>query len=164
MTCLQNFHDYVFGAHNSSYTNIQTKHFRKSSHQKHCRNHALDALAKHIENKMKGKTRNDFADFDELYDYLRPQTKMAYIGDITIYDAIFRLGFMMGFLPGKSVYLHRGAMDGAKKLLNVHTLNYREPITIFPKEVQSLGWLVEPFLCLNKHNFNATIQLKKRNP
>lgn len=150
---LQNIYDYVFGAHNNRYDPIQGHHFRKSSHQLHCKNLALDTLAQHIEKLMKGKSKNNFSDFESLYDYLRPKQKIKYIGDITIYDAIFRLGFKMGILPHDYVYLHRGAMKGAKKLLKKQKLNYREPITIFPKEVQNLGWLVEPFLCLYKENF-----------
>lgn len=150
---LKNYHDYVFGAHNPNYVPIQNRHFKKSSHQLHCRNFALDTLAKHLENRMKGKKKNDFKDFESLYDYLRPKQKIKYIGDITIYDAIFRLGLNIGILPHDYVYLHRGAMKGAKKLLNKRTLNFREPITKFPPQVQSLDWLIEPFLCLKKDKF-----------
>lgn len=150
---LQNCHDYVFGAHNKCYVPIQNRHFKKSSHQLQCRNSALDTFAKHLEDKMAGKTKNDFSDFECLYDYLRPQDKIKYIGDITIYDAIFRLGLNLGILPRDYVYLHRGAMFGAVKILKKRNLNFREPITIFPKEIQSLGWLIEPFLCIKKNEF-----------
>ena len=85
------------------------------------------------------------------------------IGELTVYDTTMRLGAFLEKQKRKrfrplGVYLHNGALDGAKKLLSrgliQGPLSSVVSIDVFSDIFPGLEtWEIEEVLCLYKHNF-----------
>ena len=112
-------------------------------------------------NKMKcsAMLKQEFLDFEELFDYVAGCIRETGIGQLTIYDISICLGRNLmspPIEPKVFVYLHRGALEGAKKIKHlfnpqVKLKEGRFPITVFPKKLQRLGsFHIENFLCVMK--------------
>lgn len=112
-------------------------------------------------NKMKcsAMLKQKFLDFEELFDYVAGCIRETGIGQLTIYDISICLGRNLmspPIEPKVFVYLHRGALEGAKKIKHlfnpqVKLKEGRFPITVFPKKLQRLGsFHIENFLCVMK--------------
>ena len=89
-------------------------------------------------------------DFEDLRSLVDNTIRVKGIGDLTIYDFSLRIGAKLGLYP-KAVYLHRGAISGAKAL----GLNYRQksiPIKDIPEIISSNlePYEIEDFLCICK--------------
>ena len=91
---------------------------------------------------------DSFNDFHDIYAWIESITKdVKGIGSLTTYDIARRLGTWLGMQPQK-VYLHAGAMRGARKLgIQGHMVS----LDNFPSEIQKLGAThAENFLCIYK--------------
>jgi hypothetical protein len=87
--------------------------------------------------------------FEDLYDVVAScvgsQFKRA---NLYKYDLSLRIGAAQGVYP-VHVYLHRGAMDGARKILIGRPLGSRVAVSQFPRPVQALDpHEIEDFLCV----------------
>lgn len=91
---------------------------------------------------------DSFNDFHDVYCWIESITKKTEgIGSLTIYDVARRLGAWLELEPSK-VYLHRGALKGARKLgIKGEIVSLND----FPPEIQKLGAThAENFLCIYK--------------
>ncbi|MHB1423861.1 MAG: hypothetical protein ACYC3I_11830 [Gemmataceae bacterium] len=96
------------------------------------------------------------ADFDAIQDLVRELLEDARpdtqgLGVLYFYDVAFRISACRGdaYLP-KKVYLHAGALEGAKMVLPGRRLKAGDVLEVseFPDELQKLQpWAVEDFLC-----------------
>ena len=125
----------------------------KGAHQRRLTSNTVDLAVNALyQARILHKT---YIDFEAMYDEIRPLlTNIVGIGDLTVYDTALRIGFVMFpiLLPQQYVYLARGAMDGAVKLLNApNQLKYREPSSRFAPYFGNLSsHFVEDFLCVMK--------------
>lgn len=112
-------------------------------------------------NKMKcsAMLKQMFRDFEDLFDYVDCCIRGKGVGQLTVYDISVSLGRNLmspPIEPKVFVYLHRGALEGAKKIKHlfnpqVKLKEGRFPITVFPKKLQRLGsFHIENFLCVMK--------------
>lgn len=75
-------------------------------------------------------------------------------GHLTIYDITKRIGLLYGIEPQSSVYLHRGAMVGAKRLLGKNKLPHTLLRTDFPSPLcNESSIFIEDILCVFKDTF-----------
>ncbi len=102
--------------------------------------------------------------FDEIFTMIYV-LKAPYFGSLSVYDTSLRLGAIMQLYPDV-IYLHRGALDGARALLGKKVL-YRHAKyfcndkeypyikkEILPRELHCLEpYHIENFLCINKRKF-----------
>ena len=109
---------------------------------------------------FKEKELQSASSFEEVYNIIK-SVKVAYFGELSIYDAAVRISSYLGIVPDK-VYLHAGARDGAKHLESKGLLpidaSIGRTISIqnFPDSLQKLDVLqIENLLCAFK------IDLKK---
>lgn len=131
------------------------------SHQRHLNIHArcmardlaIEKLAKsHLWN-------NQYSTFEKLYDDVcEVLDGVSHIRFITKYDVAKRIGIMIKpeVTPFNYVYLHAGALDGAKRLLNKHIDQgqIRMDSQVFAKYFGDLSPLfVEDLLCTMKDYF-----------
>lgn len=110
----------------------------------------------------------DFADFEELYDFVNAVIgSVSGIGSLTVYDTAKRLGhlFEKPIYPKAYVYLSAGALDGAKVLLKGKKLSFREPAMVFEPFFGTLpSVFVEDILCIFKNQFRPmSIEIKGTN-
>lgn len=87
--------------------------------------------------------------FDDVMNLL---THIKGAGQLYAYDASLRLGSCFGIKPDK-VYIHRGALDGAKNLLGPELVRGRSYLYMeeLDSELQCLApYHVENFLCIYK--------------
>ena len=122
---------------------------KRHGHQRRIIQPALDESARRllgVQDKI--KMCRDFEDLRGFVD--RIIGDVWGIGTLTIYDISLRIGAKIGVYP-KTVYLHRGVVDGAKAL----GLNYRQksiPIKDIPEPISSNlePYEIEDFLCICK--------------
>ncbi len=102
------------------------------------------------------------ANFEELYDNIERFCKISGIGELAVYDSAMRLGAFLekhkgGSFKPHEVFLHNGAMKGAKKLFRqgeIAKLCNRMPLFAFAKCFPNKeAWEVEEILCIYKDNF-----------
>lgn len=78
------------------------------------------------------------------------------LGHLWSYDFALRVGANLGLYPDE-VFLHRGAKEGARRLLHKPRISSRSlPLTDFPDElVKALKhpYVIEGFLCCRKDDF-----------
>ncbi len=75
------------------------------------------------------------------------------LGQMWAYDTAVAIGSHVRRMPRK-VYLHRGARDGAKRLLRWEVTHSSLLPSAFPKELSKLkAYEIEDFLCLYKDHF-----------
>lgn len=101
-------------------------------------------------------------DFNDLYGTVEKFCKKKRIGELTIYDTAMRLGAFLekhrgGNFKPQMVFLHNGAMEGAKKLFlrgeiakPCSRMSPSEFAKCFPNKET---WEVEEILCIYKDNF-----------
>jgi len=122
----------------------------KGGHQYCIANASISQAVINLQNA--GILTKKYADFEALYDDVRKIIgNISGIGDLTIYDTALRIGFIMFpiVLPQNYVYLARGAMRGAKKILGTNKLKYREQASVFSPYFGNLSsHFVEDFLCI----------------
>lgn len=100
--------------------------------------------------------------FEELYSNIERFCKKSGIGELAVYDTAMRLGVFLekhkgGTFKPQMIFLHNGAMKGAKALFGRGLLSRpcsRMPLSafagLFP---QREAWEVEEILCIYKDNF-----------
>lgn len=102
------------------------------------------------------------ANFSDLYGNIEKFCKKKRIGELTVYDTAMRLGAFLeskkgGCFKPQMVFLHNGAMEGAKKLFRRGEIAKpcsRMPLSIFAKYFPNKKtWEVEEILCIYKDNF-----------
>jgi hypothetical protein len=96
------------------------------------------------------------ADFDAIHDLVRELLEDARpdtdgLGPLYFYDVAVRIGACRGdaYLP-KRVYLHAGALEGARKVLPGRKLKVGDVLDVseFPEAIRKFQpWAVEDFLC-----------------
>jgi hypothetical protein len=92
---------------------------------------------------------DNFDDFHAVYSWVESITqKISGLGVTTAYDVARRLGAWLNMQP-TMVYLHAGAVEGAKKLgIEGETVSLND----FPEEIQKLeATHAENFLCIYKN-------------
>lgn len=101
-------------------------------------------------------------DFNDLYGNIEKFCKKKRIGELTIYDTAMRLGAFLekhkgGSFKPQMVFLHNGAMEGAKKLFRrgkIAKPSSRMLPSVFTKCFSNKeAWEVEEILCIYKDNF-----------
>ena len=102
------------------------------------------------------------ANFEELYENIERFSKKSGIGELAVYDTAMRLGAFLekhkgGSFKPQKVFLHNGAMKGAKVLFGRRLLVRpcsRMPLSAFAELFpQKEAWEVEEILCIYKDNF-----------
>lgn len=90
--------------------------------------------------------------FDDLYEIIRLDKVPGY-GELAIYDAALRIGAYLNIYPTK-VYLQRGALIGAKNLLQKKLPSRTIEVNDLPKEFHILtAHEIENLLCIFKDRF-----------
>lgn len=134
-------------------------------------------------------------DFEKLYDWVKKAfdifesdgrlseyKRSSYPRQMTIYDTALRMGYHNDagmIMPEKMVYLHRGALTGAKAL-KIYSCNTnadyfvtdnslktdcRIPITSFSMELRSMGARdLEDFLCVFHEALKILANISGNNP
>ena len=100
-------------------------------------------------------------DFQSLYDCVWKNCKKKGVGELAIYDTAMRIGAFLeihkkapGLFKPRQVFLHNGALDGAKAILKRGVLAHRLPLQTFAKWFSGFAeWEVEEILCIYKKNF-----------
>ena len=105
-----------------------------------------------------------YASFDELYDELL-RLKLT-TGDLFRYDLALRIGHCMGLSPKAYVYLHRGALEGARALHDKDLVTlpekweHRVKREVFDDVFPDLDAMdIENILCVCKKKFSKTWKL-----
>ena len=129
-------------------------------HQKRISKFARKQFALDLQNHQ--AAIHNSTDFEKLHDNIEKFCKKKRIGELTIYDTAMRLGAFLekhkgeNFKPQK-VFLHNGAMEGAKKLFQRGEIAKpcsRMPLSAFAKCFPNKEtWEVEEILCIYKDNF-----------
>ena len=101
--------------------------------------------------------------FGELYENIEKFCKKSGIAELTVYDTAMRLGAFLekhkgGCFKQQEVFLHNGAMEGAKKLFRQGKITKkpgsRMPLSAFAECFPNKdAWEVEEILCIYKDNF-----------
>lgn len=149
--------DYVCGLHNDK-PELKPK-FRRCSHQSCISNDVIIKMA----TKLANIESIQFKDFEELRQYVSNK-RVTGFGDLCVYDFCVRYAWSRNLRPRKYVYIHAGAMKGAKALYTSGYLQTKPqvpsmPVEAFPKELQNLDAMdIENFLCIYHK------QLKKLQP
>lgn len=100
----------------------------------------------------------DLRAFADLYDRVAKAVHhIPGIGPLTLYDTVHRLGAYLKLSP-EHVYLHAGALEGAR-LLGLNVRSFRVPPTEFPKPFLRLRpEQIEDCLCIYKSEINRLSQ------
>ena len=118
-------------------------------HQWRVRRKTKETVEKLLKDKWEDIMSRDTLSFEDLMNIFMP---IKGVGQLYAYDAALRLGECFGVKPEK-VYLHRGALDGAKALLGRDKIRGRTYVNMeeLPLELQCLApYHVENFLCIYK--------------
>lgn len=120
-------------------------------HQRRIRN----KLAEQYAQKLTKLTKNNFKNFEELYDELTSENIGFPKGCAMSYDVALRIGHRYGIAPKDYVYLHNGVKVGAIAMRDKGYITlpkgYRVPIDTFSKSLPGLSAAdIEIFLCTNK--------------
>ena len=103
----------------------------------------------------------DYTDFEELYDAVKNAIgNVKGIGDLMLYDISRMIGYAHKpvIVPKDYVYLHQGAKEGARSVLNVNSLPYRVPTAIFKGIFPGVdSQYIEDILCIYKKDFKKGI-------
>ena len=146
---LKNVTDYICGLHNIP-TGKKEKYLR-ASHQFCIANRVISEMIE----KLSDIDTHTFNDFEELRDHVA-ETARGTTGyaDLSIYDFAFRYGFNHGLLPERRVYVHAGALTGAKALRRLGLIDCKItppsiPIEAFAPILQEMGAMhLENFMCI----------------
>lgn len=109
-----------FWCYHGDFTNAQNLTFCKPYSWPHSHQWWMKRLGDTYREKIADKLTNDgvqqwnYQDFDDLYDHLVKLNITS--GKLFRYDLARRIGRCLNVLPGKSVYLHEGALRGAQIL------------------------------------------------
>ena len=146
---LENVTDYICGLHNDP-TGPKEK-YRRASHQFCIANRVITEMI----GKLSDIDTHTFADFEELRDYMADAARGTKgYADLSIYDFAFRYGFNHGLLPERRVYVHAGALTGAKALRRLGLIDCKItppsiPIEAFAPILQEMGAMhLENFMCI----------------
>lgn len=102
------------------------------------------------------------ADFEKLYDNIERFCKKSGIGELTVYDTAMRLGAFLekhrgGCFKPQKIFLHNGAMEGARKLFRRREIakpcSRMSPSAFANCFPNKETWEVEEILCIYKNNF-----------
>jgi hypothetical protein len=135
----------------------QNSQGKRHSHQYRISSTALEngkrILKKGIQNE------NSFDSFEALHDWFSSQCSNKSdslglgLGPLYIYDTCLRIGAYLKLMP-KFVYLHSGALIGARALLAAVKCK-KLRVSDFPKELQILKpYEIEDFLCIYKNELS----------
>ena len=137
----------------------------------HCDSMLCDPHQRRIYKVCKSQFLNDLkkcyasiskcTDFQSLYDCVWKNCKKKGVGELAIYDTAMRIGAFLeihkkalGQFKPRQVFLHNGALEGAKALLKRGALPHRLTLQAFAKWFNSFAeWEVEEILCIYKKNF-----------
>ena len=137
------------------------KVFLNNEHQYRTRKVTKVRLAKALEDQCLQITPS--MTFEELYTEVGKV--LGLITDLLHYDITLRIGAVYGIFPEDLVYLHAGALDGAKALkqhlysqLKVETPNVKlsDIVNAVPELQGFTAYDIEHFLCVN-HNINDSL-------
>lgn len=111
-------------------------------HQWCIRRTALDEIFEALSNNKEDIDKA--ADFEKLYNIVESQN-ISYIGPLTRYDIAMRIGYLKQtkVLPEKLVYLHAGALKGAKALYQLGLIEQRPSRTMKVSDFNCLEGLKE---------------------
>lgn len=83
------------------------------------------------------------SDFEEFYDAIAPKLKVIDgIGELSTYDTILRLAWHCRkgrISPSAFVYLHAGALEGAKALSKISLFSKKKYLNILPETLEQLS-------------------------
>ena len=132
---------------------------RKHPHQKRIPNDVLENFL--LEIKRYSRKLNNLTYFHDIFELISCiGSQIKGIGKLTNYDVSLRIAFYLyhkteveSVLPTK-VYLHSGALVGAKRILNKIPQSKIVEVNAFPKAIQKLKpYEIEDFLCVYKDKF-----------
>ena len=95
--------------------------------------------------------------FDQLYnlltDLLISHNRIEGLGPLYLYDTACRIGMYLGYKP-RYVYLHAGALEGARALrLPINKDKRLSRMDLRVEFRRMPAYWIEDFLCVNKDNF-----------
>ncbi|MCH8097518.1 MAG: hypothetical protein IID53_10605 [Proteobacteria bacterium] len=92
--------------------------------------------------------------FDQVYQLTKEiADEVKWLGPMWTYDTAVAIGSHLRRMP-RRVYLHRGARDGAKRLLGRKVTQSSLLPSAFPRELSKLkAYEIEDFLCICKDDF-----------
>jgi len=124
---------------------------KRHSHQYRIEKVAIDSVL----SKLKPSKLENVKSFDDLYARVYKICSDVHgIGPLYIYDAALRIGACLNLEP-KQVYLHAGALTGAKAL-GIVVKRKIISVTAFPAPIQKLKpHEIEDFLCIYKDKLAA---------
>ena len=117
---------------------------------------AVDALKK---NSILSGTYKDFEDL--YYAVEKSISKCNGIGDLTVYDTAFRIGYLLNVKPQTYAYLYAGGYEGYKRLTNLFAPNSygKNMLTALQSLDPELSRLdasdIENFFCVCKNFFKV---------
>lgn len=141
--------DFICGRPNPTKTTPQK--YKRDYHQR-CISTAV--ITKMIEN-LSNIDNRKFVSFENLWEYVS-SLRIKGFSDLCVYDFCLRYGISRNIYPLKKVYLHAGAMKGAKSLYRMGLLkskpqNQSIDIDHFPSDFNRFDSMnIENFLCV-KH-------------
>ena len=148
---LENVTDYICGLHNDPPG--PKEKYRRASHQFCIANRVITEMIKKLSDI--DIDTHTFTDFEELRDYMADAARGTKgYADLSIYDFAFRYGFNHGLLPERRVYVHAGALTGAKALRRLGLIDCKItppsiPIEAFAPILQEMGAMhLENFMCI----------------
>lgn len=118
-------------------------------------NHLISVIAGFISNLNNGFSYTTFEDLYDAIDNLITTQKCKYARHITKYDIAKRIGSAYNCMPKQYVYLHRGSLEGARRLFNNSGLKEgRYNIACFSKYFGNLDSVyIEDMLCIFHEDF-----------
>jgi hypothetical protein len=126
---------------------------KRHSHQYRIPQAAIENAKKILKKGIKNE--NSFQSFEALHEWFANQcsnkngTLGMGLGPLYVYDTCLRIGAYLKLMP-EHVYLHSGALTGARALLGA-VRRKKLPVSDFPKAMQVLkSHEIEDFLCIYK--------------
>ena len=141
--------DFICGRPNSPETKSQK--YKRDYHQRCISADVITKMAK----KLSNIDEQQFASFEDLWKHVSIH-RIKGFSDLCVYDFCLRYGINRNIYPLKKVYLHAGAMKGAKSLYRMGLLkskpqNQSIDIDHFPPDFEVFDSMnIENFLCV-KH-------------
>lgn len=150
----------------------------KGPHQIRLSKIVVQQAAQNLANNINiSNLQGQFQSFEDLYNKVRNLILIKGISNLTVYDVAMRIGSLVNLEPQNDVYVARGAMIGARKLLgnNIVRKNLingvKLPITLFSnlfpgvcsRDLEVIIYIYKKYFLLNGFCPNTLAEISKAN-
>jgi hypothetical protein len=123
---------------------------KRHPHQRRIRRESIFLFKRHLLSSRSISRLRACQSFDEVYDFVALESaEIDGIGQLFVYDTSLRIGSFLGLLP-ETVYLHAGALMGARHLGFRSKLSPLSPKKLSKELRQMTAYEIEDFLCIYK--------------